>query len=469
MFRNSHQNNHPVIDALLDVRPLIELTEKLQRLTRTKLWAQILIAMVAGVAIGAVLSPSGYGLLTPTEASVLAGWFALPGQIFLALIQMVVIPLVITSIILGICSSGDPAYLRKLGGRISFFFLAATAAAVVIGIALALAVSPGNYMDRELVQRTVGAPEAAAGPGTTVPTLGSVGVAELPEQLVALIPSDPARAALERSMLQLVLFAILMGVALVSIQGSRAKPLLDLLGSIQEVSMEVVSWAMLLAPVAVFGLLAQLTVQIGFEALLGMSVYVGTVLVGLLLVLALYLVVVWMANGMAPWVFLADIREVMLLAFSTSSSAAVMPLSIQTAQEKLGVRPAVARFVIPIGATVNMGGTALYQVVAVVFLAQVFSIDLPMGALVLIAVTAIGASIGSPSSPGAGIVILATILQSIGVPPGGIALILGVDRILDMSRTSVNVAGDLAACVVMNRWISASELPEPALSNVAKD
>ena len=457
MPRFRHRNNHPVIDALLDVRPLIELTEKLQRLTRTKLWAQILIAMVLGVSIGAALSPYGYGLLSPTEASVLAGWFALPGQIFLALIQMVVIPLVITSIILGICSSGDPVYLRKLGGRIGFFFLTATTAAVVIGIVLALAVSPGEYMDRGLVQRTVGAPVAADAPA---PTLGSVGVAELPEHLVALIPSDPARAALERSMLQLVLFSILIGVALVSIQPSRAKPLLDLMGSIQEVSMEVVSWAMLLAPVAVFGLLAQLTVQIGLEALLGMSVYVSTVLGGLLLVLALYLIVVWLASGMRPWVFIADIREVLLLAFSTSSSAAVMPLSIQTAQEKLKVRPSVARFVIPIGATVNMGGTALYQVVAVVFLAQVFSIDLPISALVLVAGTAIGASIGSPSSPGAGIVILATILQSIGVPPGGIALIMGVDRILDMSRTSVNVAGDLVACVVMNRWISEAELPE---------
>ncbi len=459
MPRLPHRNNHRVIDALLDVRPLIDLTEKLQRLTRTKLWAQILVAMVLGVSIGAALSPSGYGLLSPTEASVLAGWFALPGQIFLALIQMVVIPLVITSIILGICSSGDPVYLRKLGGRIGLFFLAATTAAVVIGIVLALAISPGEYMDRDLVQRTVGAPDAQTS-GSSSPALGSVGVAELPEHLVALIPSDPARAALERSMLQLVLFSILIGVALVSIQPSRAKPLLDLMGSVQEVSMEVVSWAMLLAPVAVFGLLAQLTVQIGLEALLGMSVYVGTVLGGLLLVLALYLIVVWLASGILPWVFVADIREVLLLAFSTSSSAAVMPLSIQTAQEKLKVRPSIARFVIPIGATVNMGGTALYQVVAVVFLSQVFSIDLPLSALVLVAATAIGASIGSPSSPGAGIVILATILQSIGIPPGGIALIMGVDRLLDMSRTSVNVAGDLVACVVMNRWISEAELPE---------
>lgn len=320
MPQNSQRNRLAVLDELLDVRPLVELTEKLQRLIRSRLWAQILIAMAAGIAIGAVLSPSGYGLLSPAEAAVVAGWFALPGQIFLALIQMVVIPLVVTSIILGICSSGDPTYLRKLGGRIGFFFLAATTAAVSVGIVLALAVSPGNYMDRDLVQRTVGTAATVAAPDADAPALGSVGVAELPQQLVALIPSDPARAALERSMLQLVLFAILIGVALVSIKPQQAKPLLDLMGSIQEVSMEVVSWAMLLAPIAVFGLLAQLTVQIGFQALLGMSVYVGTVLFGLGIVLVLYLIVVWSVSGRTPWSFLADIREVLLLAFSTSSS-----------------------------------------------------------------------------------------------------------------------------------------------------
>ena len=188
----------------------------------------------------------------------------------------------------------------------------------------------------------------------------------------------------------------------------------------------------------------------------------GTVLAGLVLLLCLYLLIVWIGGGISPWSFMGAIREVQLLAFSTSSSAAVMPLSIKTVQENLGVRPAVAQFIIPIGATINMGGTALYQVVAAVFLTQVFGIELTLGSLVLLAATTVGASIGSPSSPGAGIVILATILQAIGVPPGGIGLIMGVDRILDMSRTSVNVTGDLVGCVIMNRWIREDELPDSA-------
>jgi Na+/H+-dicarboxylate symporter len=154
-----------------------------------------------------------------------------------------------------------------------------------------------------------------------------------------------------------------------------------------------------------------------------------------------------------PWHFLEAIREVQLLAFSTSSSAAVMPLSMKTAEQRLKIKPAIAKFIVPLGATVNMDGTALYQVVAAIFLSQVYGIDLTTGQIILLTMTTVGASIGSPSTPGVGIVILATILQDIGVPASGIALIIGVDRILDMCRTAINVSGDLTACTVMNRWL----------------
>jgi Na+/H+-dicarboxylate symporter len=200
-------------------------------------------------------------------------------------------------------------------------------------------------------------------------------------------------------------------------------------------------------------LLAQITIKIGFDAILGMSAYVGTVLLGLALLLITYLGIVLVLGRRSPLTFLADVREVQLLAFSTSSSAAVMPLSMQAAEEKLGTSQALSQFVIPLGATVNMAGTAIYQVIAAVFLTQVFGVELSLSDLFLLAATTVGASIGSPSTPGVGIVILATILAGIGVPASGIALIIGVDRILDMSRTSINVTGDLAACVVMERWI----------------
>ena len=229
--------------------------------------------------------------------------------------------------------------------------------------------------------------------------------------------------------------------------------MLDLLGSLQEVCMTVVRWAMLLAPIAVFGLLAQLTAKLGLNALMGMAIYVGTVLAGLFLLFLVYLLIIFLVAREHPFKFISSVRDVLLLAFSTSSSAAVMPLSIKTAEEKLKVRPSVSQFVIPLGATINMNGTALYQGVAAIFLAQVFGIDIGMGGMVLIVLTSVGASIGAPATPGVGIVILSMVLGTVGIPAAGIALIMGVDRILDMSRTAINVSGDLVAAKLMDRWV----------------
>ena len=216
--------------------------------------------------------------------------------------------------------------------------------------------------------------------------------------------------------------------------------------------MTVVRWAMLLAPVAVFGLLAQLTAKIGLNALLGMAIYVVTVLLGLLLLFVVYMVIIYTFTRYKPYAFIRATREVLLLAFSTSSSAAVMPLSIKTAEEELGVRSSVSQFIIPLGATINMNGTALYQGVAAIFLAQGFGIDIGVSGMLLIIVTAVGASIGAPATPGVGIVVLAMILGTVGIPAAGIALIMGVDRILDMSRTAINVSGDLVAAKLMDKW-----------------
>ena len=222
--------------------------------------------------------------------------------------------------------------------------------------------------------------------------------------------------------------------------------------------MTVVRWAMRLAPIAVFGLMAQLTTTLGFRAMLGMASYVATVIAGLLVLLGVYMLILKLLAGQSPVRFLKDTRDVLLLAFSTSSSAAVMPLSIRTAEDKLGVRPSVSQFVIPLGATINMNGTALYQAVATIFLAQVYGIDLSMGSIALVVAMAVGASIGSPATPGVGIVILAMVLQTVGIPPSGIALIMGVDRILDMCRTAINVTGDLVTCRLMENW-SGRRLP----------
>jgi Na+/H+-dicarboxylate symporter len=423
---------------------------KIQRplLLRTHLWAQVLVAMVFGIGLGLLLSPSGVALVSHEVAYGFAQWVALPGQLFLAVIQMVVIPLVLSSIILGIAASGDSTFLKKVGLRIAPYFAMTTTIAVVLGITMATLLSPGDFIDAELVKSMVGdSPHV-------VTTIGiEQNDIDLPARIVGLVPANMPKSLVDKDMLAIVIYAIFIGVALLALEKRQNKLILDLVSSIQALTLKIVNWAMIIAPLAVFGLLCDVTIRVGVDAVLGMSVYVATVIMGLLMLLGVYILIVMFVARKSPMVFLRAIREPQLLAFSTSSSAAVMPLSMKTAHEKLGVRQSIAQFIIPLGATVNMDGTALYQVVAAVFLTQVFGIDLTLSDLLLLTATTVGASIGTPSTPGVGIVILATILQGIGVPATGIALILGVDRILDMCRTTVNVSGDLTACLVMDRWI----------------
>ena len=415
------------------------------RVIHGPLWIQVIVAMVAGVALGVLLSPSGGNLVSAEAAFQIAPWIALPGNLFLAMIKMVVIPLVMTSIILGIAASHNLEFLKKVAIRIVPYFVLTTVVATSIGISLALLVEPGRYISAELVQTIM-----AEAPPTEVESIPEI---PLHQRLVALIPANPDQAQLDQDMLAVVILAIFYGVALAAIPRSLAEHGLGFARSVQEVALKVVSWAMRLAPLAVFGLLCDITIRVGLDAITGMAFYVLTVLGGLSGLVVFYLVLVFTLGRKSPGEFLAAAREAQLLAFSTSSSAAVIPLSMKTAEERLGVRPSIAKFIVPLGATVNMDGTALYQVCAAVFLTQVFGVDLTLAQLVTLAATTVGASIGAPSTPGVGIVILATILVGIGVPPAGIALIIGVDRILDMSRTSVNVTGDLTACVIMNRWL----------------
>ena len=431
---------HPL--QILHPRSLKFLSDRLQDLVRRRLWLKVLIGMVLGIGTGIVLGPS-VGWVTQDVAESVGGWLALPGQVFLGLIQMIVVPLVFASIIRGLAASEDLDQLRRVGLRTVVFFVVTTTIAIVIGIVLAYIVEPGSFVDASTARESFASEAAAVSAPDRRP---------LPESIVGLLPRNPLGAMVDLEMLQVVLFAVIVGIALVSMAPAQSKPLLELLGSLQQVSMTVVKWAMRLAPLAVFGLMAQLTSKLGLEALLGMSVYVGTVLGGLALMMVVYLVAVFIGAGKRPLSFLVRMRELQLLAFSTSSSAAVMPLSIKTAEDKFEVRPSVSQFVIPMGATINMNGTALYQGVATVFLAQVFGVNLDIGTLSLVVLTAVAASIGSPATPGVGIVILAMVLDSAGIPPAGIGLIIGVDRILDMSRTAVNVTGDLVASILIDRF-----------------
>ncbi|MDY0005745.1 MAG: dicarboxylate/amino acid:cation symporter [Spongiibacteraceae bacterium] len=424
----------------------------LTRLTQAKLWLQVLVGMLLGLLVGIAIGPTA-GLIEPETSQVVGNWLAFPGRLFLVTIQMIVVPLVFASIIRGLAAGGDMERLKQLGLWVTGFFVVTTAIAAAIGIQLALLIEPGSYLDlghqvTEFAIETSVSADAPAPPR----------LYQLPDVVIDLLPENPLSALVEGQMLQIVLFAFVVGVALLSLPTESARPMLELLGSLQEVCMTVVRWAMTIAPFAVFGLMAQLTSRTGWQTLVGLGVYVGTVLLGLLLLLVFYMLFLRIVARVKPLRFLRDTRELLLLAFSTSSSAAVMPLSMKTAVEKFGVRSSVAQFVIPLGATINMNGTALYQAVAAMFLAQVFAVDITTAGMVLIIAMAVGASIGSPATPGVGIVILASILGTIGVPPAGVALIIGVDRLLDMCRTAVNVAGDLVASIFVDYRILGQEL-----------
>lgn len=402
--------------------------------------------MLLGILVGLALGPTA-GWVHPDTARVVVSWLALPGILFLALIQMIVVALVFASVVRGLAQSENTDQLRSLGIGGAVFFIATTAFSTALGLALGLVIRPGRFVDSEALRGTMTLPDGLVSAPARIPSLEA-----LPELVIGLLPDNPLASMVGGQMLQVILFAFVVGIALVNMAPEKSAPLFDLLGSIQEVCMKVVGFAMRIAPIAVFGLMSRLTSTVGIDVLTGMGVYVLTVLLGLGLVGCLHIVVVFAVGGIRPDVFLKHAREVLLLAFSTSSSAAVMPLSIQTAEDHLNVPPSVARFLIPLGATVNMNGTAVYHGVATVFLAQVFSVELSAVALLFVVVTAVAASIGSPAAPGTGIVILAMVLEGVGIPVAGVALILGVDRLLDMSRTAANVMGDLAACVVITKW-----------------
>ncbi|NLY37956.1 MAG: dicarboxylate/amino acid:cation symporter [Firmicutes bacterium] len=444
------------------LRPLKHLASHLGDLLRRELWLKILLGLFLGLGVGIALSPHA-NLVSPDTAAVIGKWLALPGNIFLGLIQMIVVPLVVASIIRGMAAIEDLEQLRRLGLRVIAYFITTTILAVMIGIGVTAIIQPGKLIEQ---------PAGTAIEETIPPTAGeafpeALNLETIPDIAINLLPQNPLAAMVEREMLPVIIFAVLIGLALVTLAPRQAKPLLDLLGSLHEVCMTVVRWAMRLAPLAVFGLLAQITIKVGLEALLGMAAYVGTVLLGLLLMLCVYLLIVCLVSRKNPLAFLKAVREAQLLAFSTSSSAAVLPLSIQTATERLKVRPSFSEFVIPLGATINMDGTAIYQAASTVFLAQVFGTDLGLTALIIIVLTTTAASIGAPATPGMGIVILTMVLKSVGIPPAGIALILGVERILDMSRTVINVTGDMTAALVMEHWAGSSERSSKQLTGGA--
>lgn len=435
---------------------LKELYAHIQSLVEKRLWLQVLISIFVGIGVGLLISPSN-GFVQESTANVIASWMGLPGQLFLKLVQMIMIPLIFASIIQGLVANDNLAQLKRMGLGIVIYFLSTTVVSIVLGISVGKLFSPGQYFDSS--KRPDAVPTESG--EKTLPKLE-----DIPEAITSIIPENPLVSMISGEMLSIVIFTIIVGIALAALSKPIAEPIVNLLNAVQQVCMMIVNWAMKLVPLAVFGLMVQLVATTGIQSLVGISVFVGSVLGGLLLLLVFYVLVILFVARSNPLHFFSKIRDVQLLAFSTASSAAVMPLSIKTAEEELKVKPSVSNFLIPIGATINMDGTALFQCMATLFLAEIYGVELNMAALILVVVTIVAASVGTPSIPGGGVIVLASILEGAGIPTEGIVLIIGVDRILGMFRTAVNVTGDLTACMVFDKskWLNSTNSSAKNLS-----
>lgn len=427
---------------MIEINTLNRLSSHLDKLIQKRLWLKVAIGLVLGLAVGILLNPSTE-LISKDVSLMLSSWLDLPGQIFMKLIQMIMIPLIFSSIISGIISNTSEN-LKTFGLKLLLYFISTTAVAISIGVFFALVFKPGNTLYELGGFPTNGASQI-------VTTEQSNVFDNIPNAISNLIPHNPLQSILMGEMLGIVIFTIIIGIAITNLKDEIARPLIRFIEAIQKVCMIIVSWAMKLVPYAVFGLIAALLSKIGFKIFLGLGYYMGTVILGLIVLMIFYLVLIMLFTTKKPFQFLKLIREPQLLAFSTASSAAVMPLSMKVADEKLGVPSRISDFVIPVGATINMDGTALFQVVTVLFMAQSYGIDLGLVSILLITITVVAASIGTPAIPGGGVIILVTVLQSTGIPGDGLIVIIGIDRILGMFRTMVNVTGDLTACLIFNR------------------
>jgi len=410
---------------------------------------KIIIGLVLGLLFGVIAATQGWG-------GFVTNWISPFGKIFINLLKLIAVPLVLSSLITGVASLSDLKKLSRIGGRTISIYIATTAIAVTIGLFSVNILQPGATVPDEMkakLQETYqssvsGRVEAAEG----------VKERSALQPIVDMVPSNFFNSASNnRNMLQVVFVAIIIGIALIQISKQKAKPVLDFFEGINELVIKLVDNIMLLAPYGVFALIADTITSIAgnninnvLELLGALGFYMLAVIIGLTFqTLITYTMVLKIFSKMSLKKFYRGLAPAQVLAFSTSSSGATLPVTMERCEEELGVSEEVSSFVLPLGATINMDGTALYQAVAAVFIAQTLGMDLTIGAQLTIVLTAVLASIGTAAVPGAGVIMLVIILEAISVPSAGIALILGVDRILDMLRTVTNVTGDASVAVAV--------------------
>ncbi|NUZ09520.1 dicarboxylate/amino acid:cation symporter [Pseudoalteromonas sp. McH1-7] len=406
------------------------------------LTARIMIGMVLGVALGFILQtilgdskevliPLGLFDL-PVKGFFVDGLFHIGGQIFIASLKMLVVPLVFISLVCGTCSLSDPKKLGRLGGKSIGLYLITTAIAITVAITLALFFAPGGDVE---------VPSTASFDAKQAPTLVQV--------IINMFPTNPIDAMANGNMLQIIVFALLFGIAM-ALSGDAGSRLAAVFEDLNTIVLKLVTLLMNVAPYGVFCLMAKLFTTIDMGLIVELGKYFMVVVLALLIHAFInYSILFKLLTGLSPVVFLKKMKDACMFAFSTSSSSATMPVTLETATKKLGAHNSVASFTIPLGATINMDGTAIMQGVATVFIAQVFGVDLTINDYLMVILTATLASVGTAGVPGVGLIMLAMVLNQVGLPVEGIALIIGVDRLLDMTRTAVNVTGDcMVTCVV---------------------
>ena len=391
---------------------------------------QIFIALLIGALFGVVIHywiPSSY----IKDTVIVEGVLYVVGQGFIRLMQMLVVPLVFCSLICGSMAIGDTKTLGKVGVKTIGFYLVTTALAVCVALGSALLINPGRGLDMDAVQK-----------GTVSSTTEAT---SLVDTLLNIIPKNPVQSMANGDMLPIIVFALFVGIMLAKL-GTRGSVVANFFSQFNDVMMEMTMAIMKIAPIGVFCLIARTFATVGFSAFAPMLKYMGNVTLALAIqCLVVYQILLFVFTRLNPFKFIKKFLPVMGFAFSTATSNATIPMSIDTLSKKMGVSKQISSFTIPLGATINMDGTSIMQGVAVVFIAQAYGIPLTMGNLATVVVTATLASIGTAGVPSVGLVTLAMVLNSVGLPTEGIALIMGIDRILDMIRTAVNITGD-AVC-----------------------
>ncbi|MET1259470.1 MAG: dicarboxylate/amino acid:cation symporter [Flavobacteriaceae bacterium] len=424
---------------------------------------KILIGMLLGILFGFAMTGVDWG------KDLVSDWIQPLGTVFVKLLKLIAIPLIIASLVKGISDLKDISKFRNIGLRTIGIYIMTTVVAITIGLLLVNVLQPGNGISNETVAKLTETYAESEGVQSKMSEAMNQKESGPLQFLVDMVP-DNALAAMSNNglMLQVIFFTIFLGISMLLIGEKRAKPLKDFFDSLNDVVLKMVDLIMLSAPYAVFALLASVVVSSSDpDLLLALLKYAGVVVGGLLLMIVFYTIVVSSFTKKNPFWFLKEISPAQLLAFSTSSSAATLPVTMERVEEHIGVDKEVSSFVLPVGATINMDGTSLYQGVAAVFISQALGFDLSFGDQLTIVLTALLASIGSAAVPGAGMVMLVIVLEAIGFPADklaiGLALIFAVDRPLDMCRTVVNVTGDATVSMMVAK--SVGKLGKPKVKD----